>query len=206
MPKQFLRIGHEIILMRTLRIFHDLDASTDLIVVLPEKEMPTWEKLCRDEPFALPHQVVKGGATRFHSVKNGLEKIKTPTLVAVHDGVRPLVSHETISRAFEKAEQDGNAIPVIDIPESIRYIENGTSKSVPRARYKLVQTPQVFQSTILLKAYQQGAAGTDFTDDASLVESMGAPIHVVEGNVENIKITTQKDLELAGLLVHYAER
>ena len=199
-PKQFLRIGHEVILMRTLRVFYDYDPQMDLIVTLPEQEMPTWERLCQEEPFVIEHRVVRGGASRFHSVKNGLEHLLKPGLVAVHDGVRPLVSHETIRRVFEKAEAKGNAIPVTEIPESIRLIENDTSRAVARDKYRLVQTPQVFESSLLQKAYQQDYSN-EFTDDASLVENMGTPIHIVEGNIENIKITTQKDLELAGILL-----
>jgi len=199
-PKQFLRIGHEIVLMRSLRIFNDFDPAIELIVVLPGPEIPTWERLCQEELFTVEHTIVEGGDTRYASVKNGLDHIEKPGLVAVHDGVRPLVSHETIRRVFEKAEAKGNAIPVTEIPESIRFIENDTSRAVPRDQYRLVQTPQVFESSLLKKAYQQ-AYSSEFTDDASLVESMGTPVHIVEGNVENIKITTQKDLELAGILL-----
>jgi 2-C-methyl-D-erythritol 4-phosphate cytidylyltransferase len=199
-PKQFLRIGHEIILMRTLRVFYDYDPGIELIVTLPEQEIPTWERLCKDEPFVIEHRVVRGGASRFHSVKNGLEHLQKPGLVAVHDGVRPLVSHETIRRVFEKARVKGNAIPVIEIPESVRFIENDTSRAVARDQYRLVQTPQVFESALLQEAYRQDYSEA-FTDDASVVEKTGTPIHIVEGNVENIKITTQKDLELAGILL-----
>ena len=203
-PKQFLRIGHEIILMRTLRIFRDFDPNIKRILVLPEQEMTTWQRLCREESFSIEHTLVGGGETRYHSVKNALEQVGRSELVAVHDGVRPLVSPHTISRVFDKAREKGNAIPVTEIPESIRHLENGTSKAVPRDRYRLVQTPQVFESKILKQAYQQEYA-RQLTDDASLVEKMGEPIWVVDGNVENIKITTQKDLELAGLLLHFFE-
>ncbi|MBS3805916.1 MAG: 2-C-methyl-D-erythritol 4-phosphate cytidylyltransferase [Bacteroidales bacterium] len=203
-PKQFLRIGHEVILMRTLRIFRDFDPTIKQILVLPEQEMATWERLCRAESFSIEHTVVKGGDARYHSVKNGLQHVGDAELVAVHDGVRPLVSTHTLSRVFAKAREKGNAIPVTEIPESIRHLEDGTSKAVPRDRYKLVQTPQVFESETLQQAYQQDHA-PEFTDDASLVEKMGEPIWVVDGNVENIKITTQKDLELAGILLHFLE-
>lgn len=203
-PKQFLRIGHEIILMRTLRIFRDFDPGIKRILVLPEQEMPTWNRLCQEESFNIEHTVVKGGETRYHSVKNGLEQVNDAGLVGVHDGVRPLVSRHTLSRVFDKAREKGNAVPVTQIPESIRQLENGTSKAVPRDRYKLVQTPQVFESNMLKQAYQQAYA-PEFTDDASLVEKMGEPIWVVDGNVENIKVTTQKDLELAGILLHFFE-
>jgi len=199
-PKQFLRIGHEIVLMRTLRIFYDFDPAIERIVVLPGQEIPTWEKLCQEEPFTIEHRVVEGGDTRYQSVKNGLHHLHKAGLVAIHDGVRPLVSAETIQRVIEKAKAKGNAIPVTEIPESIRFVENDTSRAVSRDHYRLVQTPQVFESSLLKKAYQQ-AYNSAFTDDASVVENMGTTIHTVEGNVENIKITTQKDLELAGILL-----
>jgi 2-C-methyl-D-erythritol 4-phosphate cytidylyltransferase len=199
-PKQFLRIGHEIVLMRTLRIFRDYDPTLKRVVVLPEGEMTTWERLCHEEAFNINHTLVKGGETRFHSVKNALEQVDPSGLVAIHDGVRPLVSQQTLGRVFSRAEEKGNAIPVVPIPESIRYVGEGQTRAVPRNHYRLVQTPQVFHTQTLLRAYQQDYA-PDFTDDASLVEKMGEAIHVVEGNVENIKITTQKDLELAGILL-----
>ena len=202
-PKQFLRIGHEIILMRTLRIFRDYDPSLKRVVVLPEGEINTWERLCREEAFNIDHTLVKGGETRFHSVKNGLEQVDPSGLIAIHDGVRPLVSQQTLGRVFTKAEEKGNAIPVVPIPESIRYVGEGQSRAVPRDHYRLVQTPQVFQTETLLRAYRQDYA-PEFTDDASLVEKMGETIHVVEGNTENIKITTQKDLELAGILLFHS--
>lgn len=203
-PKQFLHIGHEIILMRSLRIFHDFDPAIKRIVVLPGKEMPTWERLCREESFSIDHTLVKGGETRYHSVKNGLELVNQQELVAVHDGVRPLVSPITLHRVFSKAQEKGNAIPVTEIPDSLRHVENDTSKAVPREHYKLVQTPQAFEAATLKRAYQQDY-DPSLTDDASLVEKMGVPIYVVDGNVENIKITTQKDIELAGLLLHFFE-
>mgnify|MGYP002395934301 CR=1 FL=1 len=173
-------------------------------MVLPEGETDTWKKLCREEPFAINHTLVRGGNTRFHSVKSGVELVREDTLVAIHDGVRPLVSRHTIDRAFKKAEKTGNAIPVIDITDSVRQIEKGVSKAVKREDFKLVQTPQVFNSSLLKEAYRQDYR-EDFTDDASLVENLGYTIHVVEGNIENMKITTQKDLELAGILLHSSE-
>ncbi len=201
-PKQFLRIGHELILMRTLQAFHSFDPQIKRIVVLPEPEMATWERLCREEAFGIDHVLVAGGKERFHSVKNGLEHAPEEGLIGVHDGVRPLVSQQTIEKAFRQAEQSGNAVPVRPLPESIRRIDNGTSQAVDREKYRLVQTPQVFDAATLKKAYRQPYR-QEFTDDASLVENMGIPIHVVEGNEENIKITTQKDLELASILLDF---
>jgi len=205
LPKQFLRIRQEIILMKTMRTFHEFDKSMDLLIGLPAGEMSTWERLCKDENFQIPHRLTEGGETRFHTIKNALQYISSPSVVAVHDGVRPLVDQQTIQRAFEKAEASGNAIPVTDIHESIRMVTTSENKAVPRKYYKLVQTPQVFHSDIILKAYQQ-EYDPDFTDDASVVEKSGVSIHTVKGNPENIKITTKKDLAVAETLLQFMEK
>jgi 2-C-methyl-D-erythritol 4-phosphate cytidylyltransferase len=199
-PKQFLEIHGKPILMHTLEVFRRYDAAMELILVLPSVQIQVWKELCKKHVFDIPHQIVEGGKTRFHSVKNGLEAIHYPTLVAVHDGVRPLVSIETISRCFDEAEKSGAAIPVIDLVESIRQISENESHSVDRNDYKLVQTPQVFDSELLKTAYKQEFKPF-FTDDASVVEALGSKIQLVEGNRENIKITTEFDLRMAELLI-----
>jgi 2-C-methyl-D-erythritol 4-phosphate cytidylyltransferase len=204
MPKQFLKIGDEIILMRTIRVFHEFDRSMELIVTLPGAQFETWNQLCEINHFTIPHRLVKGGETRFNSVKNALNTIHQECIIAVHDGVRPLVSQKTIKNAFKKAEEKGNAIPVVPINESIRYISETENKAVARTYYKTVQTPQVFRSKLLKEAYQQ-EFHPDFTDDASVVESKGAFIETIEGNTENIKITTKKDLDIAGVLLSYLD-
>lgn len=154
-PKQFLEIQGKPILMHTLEVFHRFDSDMKLILVLPSVQISFWKELCKKHAFTLKHEIVKGGTTRFHSVKNGLQAIETNSLVAVHDGVRPLVSVETISRCFEAAEKYKTAIPVIDLVDSIRQLNENESISVDRNRYKLVQTPQIFYSDLLKKAYEQ---------------------------------------------------
>ena len=195
-PKQFIEIHGKPVLMHTLEVFRRYDAGIDLILVLPAIQIDFWKALCKKHAFDVPHQIVSGGSTRFQSVKNGLDTIHIPALIAVHDGVRPLVSIKTITRCFDEAEISETAIPVVDSVDSIRHITPMGSISVERSLYKLVQTPQVFQSEILKKAYNQEFSLL-FTDDASVVESTGAEIRLVEGNRENIKITTGFDLELA---------
>ena len=195
-PKQFIEIHGKPVLMHTLEAFHRYDDSIQLMLVLPASQLNAWKKLCLKHAFLLPHQIVSGGETRYNSVLNGLAQIKTPALIAVHDGVRPFVSNGTIKRCFDEAEKHGSAIPVIDIVDSIRQITKTGSQSVDRTNYKLVQTPQVFDSEILKKAYEQDFSAL-FTDDASVVEALGLKITLVEGNRENIKITTAFDLVLA---------
>ena len=199
-PKQFIEIHGKPVLMHTLEAFHRYDDSIQLILVLPASQLNAWKKLCLKHAFLLPHQIVSGGETRYNSVLNGLSEIKTPALIAVHDGVRPFVSNGTIKRCFDEAEKHGSAIPVIDIVDSIRQITKTGSQSVDRTNYKLVQTPQVFDSEILKKAYEQDFS-TLFTDDASVVEALGLKITLVEGNRENIKITTAFDLILAETVI-----
>jgi len=198
-PKQFIEIHGKPVLMHTLEVFRRYDAGIDLILVLPAIQIDFWKALCKKHAFDVPHQIVSGGSTRFQSVKNGLDTIHIPALIAVHDGVRPLVSIETIARCFNEAEISETAIPVIDSVDSIRQITPIGSMSVDRSLYKLVQTPQVFESKILKKAYEKDFSPL-FTDDASVVEATGIIIHLVEGNRENIKITTTFDLKIAEYL------
>jgi len=195
-PKQFLEIQGKPILMHTLEVFNRFDAKMKLILVLPSVQIDLWKELCVKHNFTLNHEIIAGGQTRFQSVKNGLEAVKTPALVAVHDGVRPLVSIETIARCFESAEKFDAAIPVVDLVDSIRQVTENGSQSVDRNAFKLVQTPQVFDAELLLKAYEQEYTPL-FTDDASVVEAIGTKIHLVEGNRENIKITIEFDLKMA---------
>jgi 2-C-methyl-D-erythritol 4-phosphate cytidylyltransferase len=199
-PKQFLEIQGKPILMHTLEAFINFDASLQLILVLPAAQIDFWQTLCEAHDFNIPHQIVAGGQTRFHSVKNGLDAVKIPSLVAIHDGVRPLVSKDTISRCFDAAVKFGAAIPTMDSIESIRFVDANGSKSVDRTVYKMVQTPQVFDTELLKKAYEQEFSVL-FTDDASVVEAMGVTVHLVEGNRENIKITTEFDLIVAERLL-----
>jgi 2-C-methyl-D-erythritol 4-phosphate cytidylyltransferase len=199
-PKQFLEIQGKPILMHTLEAFYRFETEMKLILVLPAAQISFWENLCENHNFTFPHQIVEGGNARFYSVKNALEAIQTPSLVAVHDGVRPLVSMETIARCFDAAEKLDAAIPVVDLVDSIRQLTDNGSRSVDRNAYKLVQTPQVFDGELLKKAYEQEFS-TLFTDDASVVEAMGKHVQLVEGNRENIKITTEFDLKIAEIFI-----
>jgi len=200
LPKQFLPLKGKPILMHTLEAFYNYNHEVELILVLPSDQQKLWSQLCRENHFYVPHQVVNGGETRFHSVKNGLDIIKEPGLVAVHDGVRPFVAAQVIDRCYRLADKKKAVIPVVEIVDSLREIDGDSSKSVIRSQYKAVQTPQVFESNLLKKAYEQSYQPT-FTDDASVVEKLGYQIYLTEGNKENIKITTPFDLKIAQVLV-----
>ena len=198
-PKQFLPVCGKPVLMRTLEAFHVYDASIHLILVLPVSQQAYWKQLCEEYQFNLAHEIADGGETRFHSVKNGLALIKEDGLVGVHDGVRPFVSQEVIARCYDEALSLKAVIPVIGVVETVRHLTEGGSETVPRDQYKLVQTPQVFDVALLRRAYEQ--TYTDmFTDDASVVEALDENVYLVEGNRENIKLTTPFDLKLAELL------
>jgi 2-C-methyl-D-erythritol 4-phosphate cytidylyltransferase len=200
-PKQFLRLDGTPVLLLTMLRFYEYDSKIKIILTLPADEIETWETI-RSQTVCVPlHTIVEGGTERFFSVKNSLSHVGNDEIVAIHDGVRPFVSIETISRCFDRAEQSGAAIPVIAITESIRYFENeNKNHSVNRENYRTVQTPQVFKSDILISAYAQPYS-KDFTDDASVVEKFGYPVSTVEGNIENIKLTTPWDMEIAQILL-----
>ena len=199
-PKQFLEINHLPILMHTLNAFSMYDASIQLILVLPAEQVDYWKELCHKHLFSIPHTIVCGGNTRFDSVKNGLETIKVHCTIAVHDGVRPLVSQDTIARCFDIGLKHGAAVPAVELVDSIRQLTDGRNIAVDRSAYQLVQTPQVFDSIILKNAYNQEYSPL-FTDDASVVEAAGTAVKLVQGNRENIKITTEMDLKIASLLL-----
>ncbi|HBL75325.1 MAG: 2-C-methyl-D-erythritol 4-phosphate cytidylyltransferase [Bacteroidetes bacterium GWF2_42_66] len=196
LPKQFIDLLGEPILMHTIRVFHHFDAGMKIIVVLPENQKLKWKELCSQNRFAVPHQLAAGGENRFESVKNGLKAIDEEGIVFIHDGVRPLVSRETLVRCFETALKYGNAIPVLPVTESLRKQEGEINISVDRSLYVSVQTPQTFRSGQILDAFTQNYDPA-FTDDASVAEKSGYKINMVEGNRENIKITTPTDLIVA---------
>ena len=199
-PKQFLLLRNKPVLCHTIQKFNSFDANISIVLVLPENQFLFWKELCKKYNFTIDHQLVKGGNTRFESVKNGLALIPDGQLVAIHDGVRPLVSENVIKNCFQKAEESGAAIPVIAINESLRSLTDDGSKVIKREDIKLVQTPQVFNSSILKKAYNQKFQES-FTDDASVLESFGERVYLVEGNRENIKITQALDLKIAEVLI-----
>lgn len=200
LPKQFLPIGDKPVLMHTLEVFRRYDPMLQIILVLPCEQQSYWKQLCEEYAFSVEHIVANGGETRFHSVKNGLARIEGQGIVGVHDGVRPFVSIEVIRRCYELAAQHQAVIPVVDIVETLRHVSNDESATVDRSAYKLVQTPQVFDVDLLKRAYAQQYTPF-FTDDASVVESIGVPVYLAEGNRENIKITTPFDLKIGNALL-----
>lgn len=201
LPKQFLPIGGKPVLMHTLEAFHRFDKRMQLILVLPQEQQGFWRELCETHGFNIRHEIADGGETRFHSVKNGLALINgIGGMVGVHDGVRPFVSQEVIARCFREAAVRKAVIPVIDVVETVRHLTGSGSETINRNDYKLVQTPQVFDADLLRRAYEQEFTPF-FTDDASVVEAIGVPVHLVEGNRENIKITTPFDLKVASALL-----
>ena len=201
-PKQFVPINGMPVLMRTIEAFYAYDPQINIILVLPSAHQAYWKELCEEYHFSIPYQLANGGETRFHSVKNGLALIpSTGGVVGVHDGVRPFVAQSVIKECYEQAAQLQAVVPVTEVVETVRYIrEDGGSETVPRDRYKLVQTPQVFTIDLLKKAYAQEYIPL-FTDDASVVEHCGATVHWVKGNRENIKLTTPFDLKVAEALL-----
>ena len=194
-PKQFLLLAGKPILMHTIQRFFETDAEMEIIVVIPKNEIDSWKKRCADFSFIIPHQVIGGGQTRFHSVKNGLDAVKEKSIVAVHDGARPLASKALINRCFLEAEKYGNAVPAISISESMRKMDGSQSVIVDRDKFVLIQTPQCFESEILIRAYRVDDQPV-FTDDASVVEHSGKSIHLINGERENIKITYPLDLAI----------
>lgn len=201
-PKQFLPIGGKPVLMRTLERFREYSPTLQIILVLPKAQQEYWEKLCQKHNFTVAYQLADGGETRFHSVQHGLALIPDDAegVVGVHDGVRPFPSIDVIRRCYETARTQKAVIPVIPVVETVRHLKGETSETVPRNDYRLVQTPQCFDIQ-LLKAANRQPYNDGFTDDASVVEAYGFDITLVEGNRENIKITTPYDLKIAEVLI-----
>lgn len=204
LPKQFIEIGSLPILMHTIRQFQSYSSILKIILVLPENQIDTWENLQNKHHFFPENlQVVVGGDTRFQSCKNGIAAVHSEDgLVAIHDGVRPFVSTLIIKNSFDIAKEKGTAVCCVESKDSARYLkENGAhSEALDRKRLRLIQTPQTFQLKILKKAYESVELPT-FTDDASVVEYAGHPIHLFEGDYKNIKITTEEDLLLAKIIL-----
>jgi 2-C-methyl-D-erythritol 4-phosphate cytidylyltransferase len=196
MPKQFHLLGGRPVVMRTFEAFSDFYGKAKFLLVLPGNEIGRWKHLRYEFGFEVPHEIVEGGPTRFHSVKNALALVPEKCLVFIHDAVRPLVDKTTIANCHRTAKIHGNAIPVVPSTESLRMVENGLSRAVNRENFKAVQTPQVFYSSLIKKAYAQ-TYNDQFTDDASVMEAMGTQLHIVEGHPDNIKITRPGDLGYA---------
>lgn len=204
-PKQFLPIGGRPVLMRTVDIFRSVYPDIEVVLVLPKAQQDYWAELCRTYNFTTPVTVADGGETRFHSVLSGLRSLPSDesAVVGVHDGVRPFVSAETIRRCYETASEGKAVVPTTAVVETLRHIlPDGTSVTRPRNEYRLVQTPQTFPLAMLQEAYEQTYRDA-FTDDASVVEAMGIGITMIEGNRENIKLTTPADISLAEFIVQH---
>ena len=196
LPKQFLMLGGEPIVARTINTFSEALPGAEIVVVLPEAHIPLWENL-RARFDVAPHRIVAGGKERFHSVLNGINALSSEVeYIAVHDGVRALVTKRLIIRAMLAVEEHDAVIPVVDVVDSYRRVEGDNSYIVPRSELRIVQTPQIFKAQLLRDAYNVAFSPT-FTDDASVVEAFGGHITLVEGERTNIKITTPEDITLA---------
>lgn len=200
-PKQFLPLAQVPILMHTIRAFYTYNSDIHIILVLAPAEKARWEDLVIAHQFDIPIQLAPGGSTRFHSVKNGLGLLSDATgLVAIHDGVRPLVTTDTIAASFRLAAMHGSAVASVRLKESLREIDKDFSRSVDRSRYRLIQTPQTFQLPLIREAYAL-TEETSATDDAGVFEAAGHRISLFEGSYTNIKITTPEDLAVAESLM-----
>jgi 2-C-methyl-D-erythritol 4-phosphate cytidylyltransferase len=199
-PKQFLLIRDKPILMHTLEAFRRYNPDIKLVLVISEHEHPRWQDLCQQYSFFLEHEVVAGGDNRSDSVRHGLDAIRSEHgLVAIHDGVRPLVSTEIIAKSFAEAEKQGNAVVSVPLKDSIRFDDGIENKALDRSQYRLIQTPQTFSLPLIREAYQK-IGQLSLTDDASVLESAGHRIHLIDGDYRNIKITTQEDMLIAEAL------
>jgi 2-C-methyl-D-erythritol 4-phosphate cytidylyltransferase len=201
-PKQFLQLNGRPVLMHTIDVFHSSSLVPEIIVVLSTDFHSYWKKLCLEHDFIIPHQVVNGGEHRYHSVKNGLAQVKSPATVAIHDAVRPCVNLDVIDSSFRQAEMLGNAVTAVKSRDSVRQKTKSGSLSLDRENIYLVQTPQVFSSEILNKAYEQEYR-SDFTDDASVVEMSGVTIRLIDGDTRNLKITYPEDILVASTFLSY---
>lgn len=200
LPKQFIELNGLPVLMHTINAFFAYSKNISIILVLPEDDFATWQALCSKHNFTVPVHVQKGGDTRFQSVKNGLDKITGNGLVAVHDGVRPLTSEDIIGASFRLAAVHKTAVAAVRLKESIRITDQDNTKAVDRSKFRLIQTPQTFDVSLLKKAYEI-KDDPSLTDDASVVERTGQVISLFEGSYENIKITTPEDLVVAKALL-----
>jgi 2-C-methyl-D-erythritol 4-phosphate cytidylyltransferase len=192
-PKQFLIVAGRPVLMHAMDAFTNADPAIQLVVVLPAKQISAWQALIDRYRFKTPHQLVDGGKERFDSVRNGLEHVPERALVAIHDGVRPVVRAPLIIQGFREAMEHGSAIPFIPVKESVRILDGRTYRPFPRNPLRIIQTPQTFRSELIKQAYRQPFR-EDFTDDATVVEAMGQSVNLFEGDPVNIKITVPEDV------------
>jgi 2-C-methyl-D-erythritol 4-phosphate cytidylyltransferase len=200
-PKQYLDLEGKPLIIHTLEKFFTYDPEMKVVLVMAKSHLKFWDVISISYKRGPGIVVALGGGTRYESVKNGLQLIEDGLVVGIHDAVRPLVSLDTISRCYEAAAKTVSGIPVVDMDESVRMIrENGKSVNLERRKLKRVQTPQAFRSEQIREAYSQ-TGDPSFTDDASVYESLFGQLTLVEGNSENIKITTPADLRLASLII-----
>lgn len=199
-PKQFIELKGKPVLMHTLEKFFNAIPEIKIILVLADQLNDEWGILCKKYNFTIPLTLTNGGETRYQSVKNGLALVPENCIVGVHDAARPLITEQLIINLFETAKQKGNACPAIPVTETIREVIDGNNRSVDRTNYFIIQTPQCFHSSLLKKAFLKPYQST-FTDDASVLEAMGEKINLIEGDRENIKITTSQDLIIAEALL-----
>jgi 2-C-methyl-D-erythritol 4-phosphate cytidylyltransferase len=201
LPKQYLELGDTPVIIHTLEKFLAFDPEITPIVVLGHNHQEHWDRVAASYEVARGIMLAPGGRTRYDSVKNGLEQLEGEVLVGIHDAVRPLVSQDTLARCYDSAEKYGSGIPVVEMIESVRLLEDsGKSRHMDRSSLRIVQTPQVFRSKQIIEAYQAPYTPA-FTDDASVYETSFSAVSLVEGNRENIKITTPQDLQLAHYLM-----
>ncbi len=204
LPKQFIELNGKPILLHTIDAFHRYSKSLTVILVLPEDDFEVWNGICEKFNFNEPVLLQKGGATRFQSVRNGLDKIEGEGLVAIHDGVRPLVSEDIIGASFRLAAIHHCAVAAVRLKESLRMTDKDGTKAVDRSLFRLIQTPQTFDVQLIKKAYRM-KEDSSFTDDASVAERAGHRISLFEGSFLNIKITTPEDLVIAEALMKESE-
>lgn len=203
-PKQFITIGNKPILLHTLEAFYRYSPEIQIILVLPAEQTAYWKELRKTYNCQVPHAIVEGGNSRFQSVKNGLILVPPEAVVAIHDGVRPFVSQETIGKGFTTAVESGSAITSVLLKESIRRLTANGSQAENRSEYRLIQTPQTFQAQLIKEAYRQPER-EHFTDCASVAETAGNKVSLIAGSYENIKITTPEDILLAETLLKRKE-
>lgn len=201
-PKQFLPLDGKPVLMHTIAAFHNCEAEPHIILALHADFHDYWKELCSEHNFDVPHQLITGGDTRFHSVKNGLNLIRDDenTIIAIHDAVRPLTTREVIDESYRYAAEYGNAIAAVKSRDSVRQLQDSHSIALQREEIYMIQTPQTFQARQLKKAYEQHYS-PKFTDDASVVEQSGMPIYLISGSYQNFKITFPEDIAIAELLL-----
>lgn len=199
-PKQFIPIVGKPVLMHTIAKFREYDPEMQIIVIIPKVHIPLWLDLCQEFSFKIEHEIVEGGKERFYSVRNGLDAISDSGLILIHDGVRPLVSLETIDRVVNTSLEKGNAIPCMEINQSVRKVSAGKNRMINRAGLRVIQTPQGFHSKLIKEAYSKRYRKS-FTDDASVLEASGHEINLVKGNNKNLKITNSIDIHMIDCLM-----